>query len=71
MEHSRPTTVREMANILLAACEETSSSIIGKNWSLIFINCCSELRIYFLQRYDYQRVLNKDLKSIRQWFATV
>ncbi|KAJ5242259.1 uncharacterized protein N7469_000586 [Penicillium citrinum] len=67
---SRPTTVREMVNILLAAREETSS-IIGKNWSLIFINCCSELRICFLQRYDYQRVLNKDLKSIRQWFATV
>jgi hypothetical protein len=67
----RPSTVREMANILLAAREEASLSTVGKNWPSTFINRRPELRTRFSRRYDYQRALNEDPKSIRQWFATV
>ena len=67
----RSATIEEMANILFAARGSYSLSIVGKNWLSIFINCCPELCIYFLRRYDYQRALNKDLKSIQQWFATI
>ncbi|KAJ5569279.1 hypothetical protein N7450_011765 [Penicillium hetheringtonii] len=68
---SRSATVEEMANILFAVCGSYSLSTVGKNWLSIFINRCPELCIYFLRRYDYQRALNKDLKSIQQWFATI
>jgi hypothetical protein len=30
-----------------------------------------ELRTRFSRRYDYQRALNKDSKSLRQWASTV
>jgi hypothetical protein len=49
----RPSTVREMANILLAAREEASLSTVGKNWPLSFISRCPELRSRFSRRYDY------------------
>jgi hypothetical protein len=67
----RPSTVREIANILLATREEASLSTVGKNWPSTFINRRPKLRTCFSRRYDYQRALNKDPKSIRQWFATV
>ena len=63
---SRSATVREMANILLAARGSYSLSTVEKNWLSIFINCCPELCIYFLRRYNYQKTLNEDPKSIRQ-----
>jgi hypothetical protein len=44
---------------------------VGVNWSSSFINRRDELRIRFSRRYDYQRALNEDPKSLRQWFATV
>ncbi|KAJ5590508.1 DNA binding HTH domain Psq-type [Penicillium hetheringtonii] len=67
----RPATVGEMANILLAARGSYPPSTVGKNWPSIFINCRPELRTRFSRRYDYQRALNEDPKSIRQWLATV
>ena len=67
----RPSTVREMANILLAARGETPPTTVGMNWPSAFINRRDELRSRFSRRYDYQRALNEDPKSLREWFTTV
>ena len=49
----RPSTVREMANILLAARGINPPLTVGVNWALTFINRRDELRIRFSRRYDY------------------
>jgi hypothetical protein len=67
----RPATVREMANILLKARGLTPSLTVGQNWVSNFVKRHDELRTRFSRRYDYQRALNEDPKSLRQWFATV
>jgi hypothetical protein len=67
----RPSTVREMANILLAARGTDCPPTVGLNWSSSFVKRRDELRTRFSRRYDYQRTLNKDPKSLRAWFATV
>ena len=58
----RPSTVREMANILLAARGTTTPST--------FVNRRDELLSRYTKRYDYQRALNEDPKVIREWFLT-
>jgi hypothetical protein len=60
-----------MANILLAAHGSHPPPTVGKNWPSTFINRREELRSRFSKRYDYQRALNEDPKSLRAWFATV
>jgi hypothetical protein len=67
----RPATVAEMANILLAARGTSPSPTVGKNWPSTFIQRRDELRTRFSRRYDYQRALNEDPKSLREWFTTV
>jgi hypothetical protein len=67
----RPAAVGIMANILLAAGGSHPSPTVGKNWPSSFINRRPELRTRFSRKYDYQRALNEDPKSIRQWFTTV
>ncbi|OKO98130.1 hypothetical protein PENSUB_9514 [Penicillium subrubescens] len=67
----RPATVGIMANILLAARGGYPPPTVGKNWPSSFISRRPELRSRFSRRYDYQRALNEDPKSIRQWFTTV
>ena len=67
----RPSTVREMANILLTARGSTPSPVVGKNWSTNFIKRREELCTRFSKRYDYQRAQNEDPKSLREWFKTV
>lgn len=67
----RPSTVRDMANILLAARSENPPATVGKNWPSSFINRRKELRTRFSRRYDYQSALNEDPKLLRQWFSTV
>jgi hypothetical protein len=67
----RPTTIAEMANILLAARGTNPSPTVGKNWPLTFIKQRDELRTRFSRRYDYRRALNEDPKSLREWFATI
>jgi hypothetical protein len=49
----RPSTVREMANILLAARGSTPPLTAGVNWASTFINRRDELRIRSSIRYDY------------------
>ena len=61
----RPSTIQEMANILLIARGSTSLLTVGVNWASTFINRRDELRTRFSTRYDYQRALNEDPKSLR------
>ena len=68
---SRPSTVREVANILLATRGETPSPTVGVNWVSVFIKRRDELRSRFSRRYDYQRVLNEDPRSICAWFENI
>jgi hypothetical protein len=49
----RPSTVREMGNILLAARGSTPLLTVGVNWASTFINRRDELRTRFSRRYDY------------------
>jgi hypothetical protein len=67
----RQSTVREMANILLAAREDISPTTVSKNWPAAFIDRREELRSRYSKKNDYQRALNEDPKSLRAWFATV
>ncbi|KAJ5799040.1 uncharacterized protein N7503_006545 [Penicillium pulvis] len=67
----RPATVREMANILLAARGNNPPATIGKNWPSAFIQRRNELRTRFSRRYDYQRALNENPKSLQEWFKTI
>jgi hypothetical protein len=61
----RPATVGEMANILLAARGSQPSPTVGLNWPSTFIRRRDELRTRFSRRYDYQRALNEDPKTLR------
>jgi hypothetical protein len=67
----RPATIREMANILLAARGSQPPPTVGKNWPSKFAERRDKLRTRFSVRYDYQRALNEDPKALRAWFATV
>jgi hypothetical protein len=67
----RPSTVREMANILLVARGTNPLLTVGVNWALAFVKRRDELRTRFSKRYDYQRALNEDLKAIKEWFLMV
>ncbi|CEO59608.1 hypothetical protein PMG11_04280 [Penicillium brasilianum] len=67
----RPSTVREMANILLAARGTTPPLTVGVNWASTFVNRRDKLQSRYSKRYDYQRALNEDPKVIREWFLTV
>jgi hypothetical protein len=49
----RLSTVREIANILLAERGSILPPTVGKNWLLTFINRRLELRMRFSRRYDY------------------
>ncbi|KAJ5735363.1 uncharacterized protein N7483_000488 [Penicillium malachiteum] len=67
----RPATVRDMANILLAARGSHPPPTVSKNWPSTFINRREEIRTRVSRRYDYHRALNEDPKSIQAWFTTV
>jgi hypothetical protein len=67
----RLSTVREMANILLAERGSTPLSTVGINWPTNFVKRHKELCIRFSRRYDYQRAQNEDPKSLYDWFQTV
>lgn len=59
----RPSTVREMANILLAARGTISPSTVGSNWASTFVKRRDELRSLFFEKIYYQRALNEDRKD--------
>jgi hypothetical protein len=64
----RKTTIREVANILLAVRGSHPPPTVGSNWPDIFINRYPDLRMRASIRHDYQRALNEDPKLLREWF---
>ena len=67
----RPSTVREMANLLLVKRGSNVIAPIGQNWATKFVKRHPELKSRFSRRYDYQRAKQEDPKVIREWFNTV
>jgi len=68
---SRSSTVKEMANILLAVRRFQSQSTVDINWATTFIKCRNKFCIYFSKYYNYQYTLNKDPKLLREWFTNI
>ena len=68
----RPSTVRDMANILLADRDASKPSItVGINWVNKFVRRHDTLKSRFSRKYDYKRALCEDLKKIQEWFELV
>jgi hypothetical protein len=68
----RPTTVQNMANLLLANRDASKpSSTVGKNWVTKFVRRHDALKTRFSRRYDHQRALCEDPKKIQEWFELV
>jgi len=68
---SRSVTVAEIVNILLVVYSNYSLSTVDKNWLSIFINRYKKIRLYFFRQYNYQYILNKDLKLLQNWFSDI
>ena len=49
----RPSTIREMADILLATRGESPPPIVGVNWVSSFVKRRDELQSRYSRRYDY------------------
>jgi hypothetical protein len=60
----RPSTVREMANLLLARRGTTPIETVGEKWVYNFTKRTPELRARFSRRYDYKRAKQEDPKVI-------
>jgi hypothetical protein len=70
----RISTVRQMANILLAARDGSSAdtpSTVGENWVRRFVNRHEQLRSKYTRKYDHQRALCEDPKAMNDWFRLV
>jgi hypothetical protein len=67
----RPSTVREMADLLLAARGSTPPLSVGQNWVTKFVKRHPLLSSRFSRRYDYQRAKCEDPKTITEWFSLV
>ena len=67
----RPTTVQEMANLLLAKHGSDHIQSVGKNWVSNFVKGHSELSTQFSKRYNYERAKCEDPKIIQEWFDCV
>jgi len=67
----RPSTVREMANLLLESRGITPVLSVGKNWVTKYVKRHSELSSRFSRRYNYERAKCEDPKIISEWFSLV
>jgi hypothetical protein len=67
----RPTTVRETANILLAARGTTPAQTVGEKWVYNYVKRHPELLNRFSRRYNYERAKCEDPKIIGEWFTLV
>jgi hypothetical protein len=67
----RPSTVREMADLLLAARGSTPPLSVGQNWVTNFVKRHPLLSSRFSRRYDYQRAKCEDPRIISEWFSLV
>jgi hypothetical protein len=60
----RPSTVREMADLLLAARGSTPPPSVGQNWVTNFVKRHLNLATRFSRRYNYERARYEDPKII-------
>jgi hypothetical protein len=67
----RPSTIREMANILLASRGSTPVTSVGENWVTKFVKRHSILSSRFSKGYNFARAQCEDPKAIRDWFSLV
>jgi hypothetical protein len=67
----RPSTVREMADLLLAARGSTPSPLVGKDWVTKFVKRHPILSSRFSKGYNYERAKCEDPKIIEEWFNLV
>jgi hypothetical protein len=67
----RPSTVREMADLLLAARGSTPPPSVGQNWVTNFVKRHLNLATRFSRRYNYERARCEDPKIISKWFSLV
>ena len=67
----RPSTVREMADLLLAARGSTPPPLVGKDWVTKFVKRHPILSSRFSKGYNYERAKCEDPKIIKEWFNLV
>ena len=67
----RPSSVQEMANLLLQQRGTTPVLSVGKNWVTNFVKRYPTLVSRFSRRYNYERAKCEDPKIIGEWFNLV
>jgi hypothetical protein len=67
----RPSTVREMANLLLEKRGTTPVISVGEKWVYNFVKRYPLLSSRFSKRYNYERAKCEDPKIIGEWFNLV
>jgi hypothetical protein len=67
----RPSTVREMADLLLQHRGTSNTIPIGQDWVTKFVQRHPEIRSRFSRRYNYERAQQEDPNLLREWFTTV
>jgi hypothetical protein len=67
----RPSTVREMANLLLEKRGTTPVLSVGDKWDYNFVKPHPLLSSRFSRRYNYERAKCEDSKVIREWFNLI
>ena len=67
----RPSTVREMANLLLEKRGTTPVISVGENWVTNFVKRHPLLSSRFSKRYNYERAKCEDPNIITEWFNLV
>ena len=67
----RPSTIREIADLLLAARGSTPPPSVGQNWVTKFVKRHPELSSRFSKGYNYARAKCEDPKIISEWFSLV
>ncbi|KAL1955307.1 hypothetical protein VTO42DRAFT_8839 [Malbranchea cinnamomea] len=67
----RPSTVRSMADFLLAKKGDGIPETVGKNWTSSFVKRHPELKLKFVRKFSYKRSRCEDPKIIQNWFQLV
>jgi hypothetical protein len=67
----RHSTVREIADLLLAARGSTPPPSVGQNWVTKFVKRHPNLSSRFSKSYNYERAKCEDPKIIEEWFSLV
>ena len=67
----RPSSVREMADLLLQQRGTTPAISVGENWVTNFVKRHPLLSSQFSRRYNYERAKCEDPKIIMEWFNLI